>query len=61
MAECLFCGHKFKGEVCDICGTPYNWIYLQYAKERKEQKALAEQGDIKAALRMGQYLYHIYA
>ena len=57
MAECLFCGHKFKGDVCDICGTPYNWIYLQYAKERKEQKALAEQGDIKAALRMGQYLF----
>ena len=37
MAECIFCGHKFKGDKCDLCGTGYTWHQLLYAKERKEQ------------------------
>lgn len=44
MAECLFCSHKFKGDVCDLCGTPYSWMNLHYAKERREQQALADKG-----------------
>lgn len=58
MAECIFCGHKFKGDKCDLCGTEYTWHQLLYAKERKEQQALADAGDVKASLRMGQYLHN---
>lgn len=58
MAECFFCGHKFKGDKCDLCGTEYTWHQLLHAKERKEQQALADAGDVKAALRMGQYLHN---
>ena len=58
MAECIFCGHKFKGDMCDLCGTGYTWHQLSNAKERKEQQALADAGDVKASLRMGQYLHN---
>ena len=58
MAECIFCGHKFKGDKCDLCGTGYTWHQLLNAKERKEQQALADAGDVKASLRIGQYLHN---
>ena len=58
MAECIFCGHKFKGDMCDLCGTGYTWHQLLNAKERKEQQVLADAGDVKASLRIGQYLHN---
>ena len=58
MAICKFCGHNFQGEKCDICGTELDWTYLKNNSQiRQEQKALADKGDIKASLRMGQYLH----
>lgn len=57
MVKCLTCGHKFEGEECDLCGTKYSWHNLKYAKDRKEHQALADAGDVKASLRMGQYLH----
>ena len=59
MSICKFCGHIFQGEKCDICGTELDWTYLKNNSQiRQEQKALADQGDVKASLRIGQYLHN---